>query len=122
MKSKEALEIMCGELVDFDLRLHDLLKTQEQYDDWFNGEAKQKSIEFTKKYGSPVAIIKKDLEVLEILKPFLKNVLEINEDGTEVSFKAVRYFSCYVQDINGNWNETEQIKKNKKVKEWLDGK
>lgn len=62
---------------------------------------------------------KKQLEILEILKPFLKKVLEINEDGTEVFFKAVRYFNGYIEDINGNWNETEQIKKNKKLKEWL---
>lgn len=60
-------------------------------------------------------------EVLEILKPYLQKVLEINEDGTEVFFKATRFFNGYVVDINGNWNETEQIKKNKLIKNWLEG-
>lgn len=78
--------------------------------------------ELVNKRRYAVSVIEQDLEVLEILKPFLKKVLEINEDGTEVFFKAVRYFNGYIVDINGNWNETEQIKKNKKVKEWLDDK
>ena len=75
--------------------------------------------EYSEKLNAYVKEIQKDLEILEILKPFLKEVLEINEDGTEVFFKAIRYFNGYIEDINGNWNETEQIKKNKKVKEWL---
>jgi hypothetical protein len=93
------------------------MTSKEALENWYNTQSPQtKAYEYEHHY----LLIKKDLEILEILKPYLKKVLEINEDGTEVFFKAIRYYNGYTEDINGNWNETEQIKKNKKIKGWLE--
>lgn len=66
--------------------------------------------------------IQKDLEILEILKPYLKQVMHIEETGGgfAISFKPITFYIAKVMDLDFNFNDTENIKNIRKVKEWLE--
>ena len=66
--------------------------------------------------------IMKDLEILDILRTYLKQVVHIKETsgGLEMSFKPTTFYIAKVMDLDFNFNDTENIKNIRKVKEWLD--
>ena len=59
----EALEILCGELVEMDLLFTD--RNGENQNKWLKSEAFAKLKEFDKKYGSPVTVLQNALKRLE---------------------------------------------------------
>lgn len=68
--------------------------------------------------------VEKDLEVLEILKPYLKQALEITEYEGEIElrFKPIAFGFGKIMSLDFNFNDTPQIKNIQKVKEWLNDK
>lgn len=62
----EALEILCGELVETDLLFID--KNGKNQELWRNSEAFKKLQDFEEKYGSPITVLQQALTELEAIK------------------------------------------------------
>ena len=78
--------------------------------------------ELKKIMGTPIQEVMRNLKVLEILKPYLKQTLHIKEmgDGLEISLKPITFYNAKVMDLDFNFNDTQQIENIRKVKEWLE--
>ena len=65
--------------------------------------------------------LEKKLEVLEILKPYLRKVLTINESisGIDMHFLPTTFIIAKVMELDFNFKDTQEIENIRKVKEWL---
>ena len=66
--------------------------------------------------------IKNELEISDMLKPFLKETLSINEYGSrkEMRFKPICFGFAKIMDIDGNFHDTKSIEKCRKIKDWIE--
>lgn len=86
-KELEALEILCGEIVEMDLLFTD--RNGENQNKWLKSEAFAKLKEFDKKYGSPVTVLQNALQRLEAID---------NANPSE----ALTYIDAFIEENNND--------------------
>ena len=66
-------------------------------------------------------MLEKEWEILNILKPYLKETMQITNQNRwfELRFKPIAFGFVKILKLDNNYHETPKIEELRKVEEWL---